>query len=154
MDKNIASEVVNKFEKAKQAIEKLEQEIENYRNATIYLNKSADNLELISKEVNKLLLNTEQIEKEVLSILTGDMLKKFNTEVSQVTVQVEKLDNRINSLLEKINNISELITNNDKRYEELNRTINENKKQLRLIFIITLIASVITLALLVINIIK
>ena len=31
MDKNIASEVVNKFEKAKQAIEKLEQEIENYR---------------------------------------------------------------------------------------------------------------------------
>ena len=149
MDKNIASEVVNKFEKAKQAIEKLEQEIENYRNATIYLNKSADNLELISKEVNKLLLNTEQIEKEVLSILTGDMLKKFNTEVSQVT-----LDNRINSLLEKINNISELITNNDKRYEELNRTINENKKQLRLIFIITLIASVITLALLVINIIK
>ena len=139
---------------SKQAIEKLEQEIENYRNATIYLNKSADNLELISKEVNKLLLNTEQIEKEVLSILTGDMLKKFNTEVSQVTVQVEKLDNRINSLLEKINNISELITNNDKRYEELNRTINENKKRLRLIFIITLIASVITLALLVINIIK
>lgn len=154
MDENIASEVVNKFEKAKQAIEKLEQEIENYRNATIYLNKSADNLELISKEVNKLLLNTEQIEKEVLSILTGDMLKKFNTEVSQVTVQVEKLDNRINSLLEKINNISELITNNDKRYEELNRTINENKKQLRLIFIITIIASVIIIALSMINIIK
>lgn len=111
-------------------------------------------MELISKEVNKLLLNTEQIEKEVLSILTGDMLKKFNTEVTQVTVQVEKLDNKINSLLEKINNISELISNNDKRYEELNRTIKENKKQLRLIFIITLIASVITLALLVINIIK
>ena len=151
MDKNIASEVVNKFEKAKQAIEKLEQEIENYRNATIYLNKSADNLELISKEVNKLLLNTE---KEVLSILTGDMLKKFNTEVSQVTVQVEKLDNKINSLLEKINNISELISNNDKRYEELNRTINENKKQLRLIFIITIIASVIIIALSMINIIK
>ena len=154
MDKNIDSEVVNKFEKAKQAIEKLEQEIENYRNATIYLNKSADNLELISKEVNKLLLNTEQIEKEVLSILTGDMLKKFNTEVSQVTVQVEKLDNKINSLLEKINNISELISNNDKRYEELNRTINENKKQLRLIFIITIIASVIIIALSMINIIK
>ena len=111
-------------------------------------------MELISKEVNKLLLNTEQIEKEVLSILTGDMLKKFNTEVSQVTVQVEKLDNRINSLLEKINNISELITNNDKRYEELNRTINENKKQLRLIFIITIIASVIIIALSMINIIK
>ena len=154
MDKNIASEVVNKSEKAKQAIEKLEQEIENYRNATIYLNKSADNLELISKEVNKLLLNTEQIEKEVLSILTGDMLKKFNTEVSQVTVQVEKLDNKINSLLEKINNISELISNNDKRYEELNRTINEYKKQLRLIFIITIIASVIIIALSMINIIK
>lgn len=154
MDKSIASEVVNKFEKAKQAIEKLEQEIENYRNATIYLNKSADNLELISKEVNKLLLNTEQIEKEVLSILTGDMLKKFNTEVTQVTVQVEKLDNKINSLLEKINNISELISNNDKRYEELNRTINENKKQLRLIFIITIIASVIIIALSMINIIK
>lgn len=154
MDKNIASEVVNKFEKAKKAIEKLEQEIENYRNATIYLNKSADNLELISKEVNKLLLNTEQIEKEVLSILTGDMLKKFNTEVSQVTVQVEKLDNKINSLLEKINNMSELISNNDKRYEELNRTINENKKQLRLIFIITIIASVIIIALSMINIIK
>lgn len=111
-------------------------------------------MELISKEVNKLLLNTEQIEKEVLSILTGDMLEKFNTEVSQVTVQVEKLDNRINSLLEKINNISELITNNDKRYEELNRTINENKKQLRLIFIITIIASVIIIALSMINIIK
>ena len=31
MDKNIASEVVNKFEKAKQAIEKLEQE---YKSAT------------------------------------------------------------------------------------------------------------------------
>lgn len=86
--------------------------------------------------------------------MTGDMLKKFNTEVSQVTVQVEKLDNKINSLLEKINNISELISNNDKRYEELNRTINENKKQLRLIFIITIIASVIIIALSMINIIK
>ena len=115
MDKNIASEVVNKFEKAKQAIEKLEQEIENYRNATIYLNKSADNLELISKEVNKLLLNTEQIEKEVLSILTGDMLKKFNTEVSQVTVQVEKLENWIRHLLEEINNKRAWSTNNERQ---------------------------------------
>ena len=125
MDKNIASEVVNKFEKAKQAIEKLEQEIENYRNATIYLNKSADNLELISKEVNKLLLNTEQIEKEVLSILTGDMLKKFNTEVSQVTVQVEKLDNKI-ACEEKL----EYLYEQKKELEELNKIINLAKETL------------------------
>lgn len=51
MDKNIASEVVNKFEKAKQAIEKLEQEIENYRNATIYLNKSAETWNLFQKKL-------------------------------------------------------------------------------------------------------
>lgn len=89
MEREKALEIVNELNRVKESVEKLDEEIIKYQNATLTLKDSANSFNELANNIKEILKKAEDLNEQLIRITSDDILSAFKVHVDTITLKVD-----------------------------------------------------------------